>query len=98
MVVLEHYQGKTNVEMETSEELSRKLKAVMLLVNGFRDCSVRSVVTEGTEGLRKMWRKLQSRYASISETAHITMPGTLANKILEPGGNIINFVSGIDVI
>lgn len=54
------------------------------------------MITEGAEDPRKMWRKLQNRYASTSETAHNTLSRKLANKILEPGGNIVNFMGELD--
>ena len=84
-------------ETETPEtQRSKKAKAVMLLVNALGDTPLRAVMQEGSDCPRKMWRKLESRYASTSETAHLTVASNLANKKLQPGGNIITFMGELE--
>ena len=68
----------------------------MLLVNALGDTPLRVVMQESTDDPRQMWRKLESRYASTTETAHLTVSSNLANKKLQPGGNIITFMGELE--
>ena len=77
---------------------AKKAKAIMLLVNALGDTPLRAVMAEGADCPRKMWRKLESRYASTSETAHLTVATNIANKKLAPGGNVMGYMAELDAL
>lgn len=82
---------------ETAEvQEARKAKALMLIVNSLGDMPLRAVMAEAADCPRKMWAKLESRYASTSETAHLTVASNIANMKLQPGGSVMSYMSDLD--
>lgn len=55
-------------------------------------------MAEAADCPRKIWRKLETRYASTSETAHLTIATNIANKKLQPGGNNMSYMTELDAI
>ena len=68
----------------------------MLIVNALGDTPLRAVMSDSADCPRKMWRKLKQRYASTTETAHLTVASNIVNKRLHPGGNIMGYMAELD--
>lgn len=73
--------------LATDEAKKKGSKALMYIFNSLGDDPLRTASKEGEEDPRKLWQRLDTRFASTTETAHITVAESLANKSLKPGGD-----------
>lgn len=65
---------------------------ILFIVNALGVTLLREVMTEAADCPRKMWMKIKSRFAFMSDTAHLAVVRNIANKKSQPGGSIMIYM------